>query len=706
MTGRYDPAIIAIAVFVAAITTYSTIGLARRIASDELAHWKRVAWLFGISCVTGTSIWALQFISMIAFRWDVPIGYAFQPTLVSWLLAIAATSIGVRRACSVAPSRVQILRAGSVAGLGIALSQYMGTSSMQMAPALGFKPVLISASALICVIIVTAAVALVSKLRTPDFGLYQGKRIGASLGIGLVAPAGPCFGIEAMRLTPGSVSLAVDSLLSTKHFDPMLVAGGLALICLLVIGITHFIAYTGARAEHRIAALLSRLEVANRNLSWLARHDPLTGLPNRTLLKERMEEAFDAARRSRSQVAVLLIDLDGFKPVNDNLGHHVGDAVLCEVARRLRGQVRSVDTIARFGGDEFILMMQKLDQRSVALNAAQRVVEAISEPIFHSGHEIAISASVGIAMFPEDGDENRILVAADTAMYESKQSGRATWRCYSSQMERGQQDLVALQRDLRHALDNDEFELYYQPKLDLRTGTITAAEALIRWHHPVDGLRLPGTFIPVAERLGLINPIGDWLIETACRQAVAWQRQGLHICVAVNVSPQQFRQRELVEKITRAAFRHGVRPSGLSIEITESTAMSDPAFAREAINRLSQLGIHAAIDDFGTGHSCLATLRDLPVRQLKIDKSFVADLGVRPRAKDIMRAVIELARALDLEVVAEGVETQPQARMLEELGCDVLQGYLISRPAPANKVIALLNRSISIESLGEAVNSA
>ena len=431
-----------------------------------------------------------------------------------------------------------------------------------------------------------------------------------------------------------------------------------------------------------------QLESANEELRRRAFIDPLTGLPNRMLFEDRLLHAMQRydrdddsrARREPCKLAVLFVDLDGFKPINDMLGHAVGDEVLKEAARRLRTATRDSDTVARIGGDEFVLLAEDVSDVADCASLANRVIQVLAQPLEVQGHQVTLSGSVGVALYPEHGDRMKLVQNADAAMYTAKRAGGNTYALFESRMNEGLQEQLSLQHDLRHALERGELQLHYQPKIDARLGRLQGVEALLRWHHPTRGMVGPNVFIPIAERFGLINGLGNWVIEESCRQMRVWADEGLSMNVAINLSVHQLRTEELVPRIESALARYQVMPSQLLCEITESVAMEDIESTQRAFEALSRIGVYLSIDDFGTGYSSLSYLRQLPARQLKIDRSFVADIEVRPDARAIVGAVIQLAHQLGLRVVAEGVETEGQRDILLVLQCDELHGYLLARP--------------------------
>jgi diguanylate cyclase (GGDEF)-like protein len=443
-----------------------------------------------------------------------------------------------------------------------------------------------------------------------------------------------------------------------------------------------------------VAALKQRdqsLERVNAELLHQASHDSLTGLANRVLFAERLKEAVSQQR----PFAVCVLDLDRFKLINDSLGHGAGDALLKLVARRLLGVIRSDDAVARAGGDEFLLLLRDVSSLEEIERLVNRWIESLAESCRLQENELHVSSSIGIARFPVDGGTGEDLLArADEAMYHAKQNGRNTYRFFDAGAMGFTRERLTIEADLRHAVSSGQFELHYQPKIDIASGEIRSVEALLRWQHPVRGRMMPGEFISIAEDTGLILPIGDWVIREACRQTRHWQLQGLpFLRVAVNVSPMQFRQSNFLHVVSEALSSNSLDPSSLEIELTEATLMSNAEKSVSMLERLSQLGVVVSIDDFGTGYSSMSYLQRFPIDKLKIDRSFIRDLNSNPDDASIVRAIISLAHGLRLKVVAEGVESAGQLELLKRMGCDQYQGFLRSPAVPASEVEALLTEN-------------
>ncbi len=491
----------------------------------------------------------------------------------------------------------------------------------------------------------------------------------------------------ALLLTvAASVSADADPASSPAWAEALLVAA------LVGIAMTMLEALHGAAAREE--------EPTRRTASVVPLVDSLTQLPTRVYFEDRLAAAATKADANASRLALLFIDLDGFKPVNDTYGHSIGDLVLEQVGQRLKAMSRGKDVVARVGGDEFLLLLGHVTSQEGIAHVADRLIQGLSQPYAADGREVMISCSVGIAMYPDGCSHAKLIARADAAMYASKRSGGSKHCFYSNAMDADAEAQFELLRDLRKAVVAKEFELFYQPKIDAKSGKVTAVEALLRWKHPSRGLLLPNTFIPIAERFGLIGAIGNWVIEDACRQSRQWREKGVRMRVAINLSAHQMRQDDIVERITDALQAHKIHPSLLTCEITESAAMEDTKTTQATFRRLGELGTHLSIDDFGTGYSSLGYLRKLPAEELKIDRSFIMDVEHSADARAVVDAVIKLAHALGLKVVAEGVENQRQQQILVGMGCDELQGFLFAKPMSAR---ALMLWAVNDRSEGASV---
>ncbi|PUA30900.1 MAG: diguanylate cyclase [Cellvibrio sp. 79] len=439
-------------------------------------------------------------------------------------------------------------------------------------------------------------------------------------------------------------------------------------------------------SERKLAE--NALREQQSRLNYMAFHDSLTSLPNRSLFYDRIYHGLARARRSDSKVALMLLDIDRFKIINDSLGHDAGDVLLKAIAMRLNEGVRDMDTVARLGGDEFVVVLEGIHDTEDVVFVANKLLSTLSRPLEISGHTLTTTVSIGVSIFPEDGaDTDELLKNADIAMYKAKEAGKNNCQFYTKGMNATAVNYLLLENDLRRAVEQQQLTLYYQPQVDLQTGEMMGVEALVRWQHPDRGLVSPAHFIPLAEETGLIVPIGEWVLREACRQQKAWLDVGKRVGkVAVNLSPRQFRQKNFPGKVEAILKETGLEAKHLELEITESCAMEHAGETINQLNQLNQMGMFLAIDDFGTGYSSLAYLQRFPIQKLKIDRSFINDIHDDHNDAAIAKSIIGLAHNMQMRVVAEGVETEPQAEWLREMGCDQAQGFLYSKPMTAKQL--------------------
>jgi diguanylate cyclase (GGDEF)-like protein/PAS domain S-box-containing protein len=454
----------------------------------------------------------------------------------------------------------------------------------------------------------------------------------------------------------------------------------------------------GRRYVVSMAQDVSERKAAQEQIEFLAYHDALTRLPNRLLAKDHLEQAILAAERESCVVALMFVDLDKFKTINDSLGHVIGDGLLKGVAARLRECLRDTDTLSRQGGDEFLIVLNNMRDTESITVVVEKILARLAEPFVIDQHELAISLSIGIAVYPNDGkDFDTLLKQSDTAMYQAKESGRNTYRFHTEQMNTDAVEHLRMRNGLRRALEHGEFILHYQPQISLASGAVIGAEALIRWNHPELGMVPPGRFISIAEDSGLIVPMGDWVLREACRQAVAWRKAGLpEMLVAVNLSAVQFKRGDVEKCVTEALNESGLNPALLELELTESILIKDPEKVLATVHQLKMLGVKFSIDDFGTGYSSLSYLKRFNVDKLKIDQSFVRDMADDPNDAAIVNAIIQMAKSLNLTTIAEGVEDARQLELLRQQHCDEVQGYHFARPMPADEFVKFISSYISL----------
>ncbi len=487
--------------------------------------------------------------------------------------------------------------------------------------------------------------------------------------------------------------------------DPIVVSASTSIddIATIIIdrGMQHMVSGFIVAADGRYAGIANGHDLLNEitqrkqaELYYLAHYDQLTGLPNRMLFADRLDQACREAGRRKSLVALMFIDLDRFKQVNDSLGHSAGDQLLRDVAQRLGNSARDCDTVARLGGDEFAIIAEDLHEGEDAERLAERIVVALRGPFNLMGQEVCISASVGIAIYPRDDAEvSGLLAKSDAAMFEKKRNGRNGFRRYTEGLHIGSIDRLALETDLRRAVEQGEFALHFQPQINLATGQVIGVEALVRWRHPVRGLLSPGQFIEIAEETGLIVPLGLWVLRQACLQARVWAEAGApRLRVSINVSAMQFREPGFCRSVENVVKEAGIDPACIELELTESIVMHHGGEVQLTLEKLKGIGVHLAIDDFGTGFSSLSYLRRFPIDRLKIDQSFTRDIDRTPVNESIVRAVVALARSLSLDLTAEGAETEAEVAALRACGCNEAQGYFFLRPSTAESFMAWLKQ--------------
>ena len=681
VSASYSPALVLISLCVAILASYTALDLSGRIAT---ARGRAVyLWIAGGALAMGFGVWSMHFIGMLALELPLALGYDLGLTLWSLLVAILSSGFALWLVSQPRLPALQLLFGALIMGAGISAMHYSGMAALRMQPGIDYDPALFGLSLVIAVGASAAALSIAFRLRrqTPYVRLMRG---GAAVIMGLAIVGMHYTGMAAANFPIGSFCGAAIDGLSGNGLDNLVLVSSLAV---LVIALLTSI--FDARLDARTAALADSLTLANEELTQLALHDTLTGLPNRILLADRIGQAMSKVAEQGGCFSLMFIDLDGFKPVNDAFGHHLGDRLLREVALRLREQLRSQDTLARIGGDEFVLLVRLLEPDD-APQVAARQVGLLSRAFRVDEHELLISASVGIALYPGNGlTAEELLMNADAAMYHAKGAGKNGYSFFDASMNTNARKQLQLLQDLRQALELQQFRLHYQPKFDASNSRPVGAEALLRWEHPQQGLLLPENFIDLAEKTGLIIPIGDWVLNEACRQMRIWFDQGYsHWRIAVNLSALQFCYSGLVDSVVAALERHRLPANSLTLEITETTAMSDADASMVVLQRLSQMGVDLSIDDFGTGYSSLMYLKRLPANELKIDRGFVRDLEHDSDDAAIVSAIVALGQALGLRIVAEGVETDTQQSFLTTLGCDALQGFLLGEPLPAEQFMA------------------
>ncbi|MFJ2969292.1 putative bifunctional diguanylate cyclase/phosphodiesterase [Pseudomonas fulva] len=679
LTASYSSSLVLISLCVAILASYTALDLAGRIATAR--GYAASLWMIGGALAMGTGIWSMHFVGMLALQLPVELGYDLTLTACSLLIAVLSSGFALWLVSQPSLPFLQLALGALIMGAGIASMHYTGMAALRMTPGIDYDPSLFMASLLIAVGASAAALWTAFRLRRQTPYVRQIRGLAAVL-MGIAIVGMHYTGMAAAGFPQGSFCGALpDGLEGDGLVSLVLITTFAVLLVALLTSVLD------ARLEARTAALARSLTLANQELTQLALHDTLTGLPNRSLLADRIELAISKVAEQGGCFALMFIDLDGFKPVNDAFGHHAGDLLLKAVATRLRGHLHSQDTLARIGGDEFVLLVE-LQDPSDAMNVAIKQVNLVSRPFRVAEHDLQLSASLGIVLYPGNGqDQHELLRNADAAMYHAKRVGKNGYSFFDASMNRNARQQLQLLQDLRLAVAAGQFRLHYQPKFDAKRCQPIGAEALLRWEHPQHGLLAPDRFIGLAEKTGLIIPIGDWVLDEACRQMRLWLDEGIEGWrIAVNLSAIQFCHAGLLDSVARALERHALPANCLTLEITETTAMSDVEVSLTVLQQLSDMGVDLSIDDFGTGYSSLMYLKRLPANELKIDRGFVRELEDEGEDAAIVSAIVALGRALGLRIVAEGVETSSQQAFLTRLGCDSLQGYLLGRPVPAEQL--------------------
>lgn len=664
----------------AIFASFTALNLTDRVTASK--GWVARLWLSSGALAMGVGIWAMHFLGMLAFRLPIPMGFDPGITFLSALIAIASAAFALWMVCQNALSPVRLVIGSFIMGAGVCGMHFTGMAAMRMNPAIHYIPSLLALSVVIAIVASGLALWLGFHLRNRTKHRIPVLAAAAAV-MGLAISGMHYTAMAAAQFRVGSVCEVPRIGASREWLAAIIIIVAMSIILMaLVTAVLDF------RLQSRTEILSSSLEIAHSKLQFLALHDSLTKLPNRTLFEDRLEREKQNAIRIRSLLAVLFLDLDEFKEVNDTFGHQTGDQLLLELSHRLQDEVRRTDTLARLGGDEFVLLARSTSPDETT-HLADRLITAVQKPFVIAGQKLQISASIGIALFDGRSQSQEDLVKnADVAMYRAKEMGRNRYCFFEKSMDEALQRKRDQLRDLRFALKRGEFLLHYQPKFGSSTGQILGMEALLRWRHPSRGFIPPNQFIPLAEQTGLILQIGEWVLDEACRQIAEW-RAAFHSDwhVSVNLSPRQFTHHRLVRLVQETLQRHKLAPEALTLEITESSAMEDVESSTVILQQLSDMGVRISIDDFGTGYCSLLYLKRLPAHELKIDRAFVQNLSDDINDDAIIAAIVALGENLNLQVVAEGVETRSQFEFLTRLGCHGLQGYFLSPPMPPEQFV-------------------
>jgi diguanylate cyclase (GGDEF)-like protein len=683
MVGSYDYRLVALSVIVAFIASLAAFMLVARVFRSDAKTAQK--WLLIGGATMGTGIWSMHFIGMLAFTLPIPMGFSFDYTLLSWWIAVAVSWLALKLTSQYNLSGKILVIGGLVMGGGIASMHYTGMLAMHMTPSITYDSGLFVTSIFIAVGASIAALRILFSLRTQHIEHASLSKILAASVMAAAITGMHYTGMAAAQFPPNAVCGAAS------NYHAMMLAIIIALGTTGLIMATFIAAIVGSHKTNRRLASDLSVHDANEALSHLATHDALTQIPNRRGFQHQLEVSIERTLRIGNALALIFIDLDGFKPVNDKLGHHIGDELLLEVAKRLKGASRGGDIVARIGGDEFVALAEDIRTDNDVLPIATRLLQALQAPFMIEGHTINISASIGIALFPQDGDDaDKIIVAADMAMYRAKNAGKNQFCFYAQESESNTNQLQELQYALRNAIDEHALSLCFQPIIDRSSGLLVGAEALLRWQHPTKGDISPAIFVPLAEQSGLMIPIGEWVIEESCRLVCHLDKKGMSLNMSINLSAQQCRNEHLAEYVKKSLKQFNLSPNRLIFEISESVLNEGGHHLSGPLTALGATGVHIAMDNFGTGDIGLSRLQELPLQEIKLDRTLMEPMTTDHQARQIMRAMIQLAHAVGAQVVATGVETEAQRAMLTEMQCDRLQGFLFTKPVSADVLMQII----------------
>lgn len=676
----WDPVLIGISFVVAFIASFIALDSAGKVAISS--RRESTFWRLSGGATLGMGIWSMHFIGMLAMKMSMPINYHFSLTAFSFLIALISATLAINIAISGQTlSTKRLIVATSLLSTGVVAMHYVGMVAIVEHVAIRWQFSLILLSVVIAIIASGIGLWLAFHLRQNTRRALINRLI-AALVMALAIASMHYTGMGAATFTHFGHT-AHDGL-STLELSIWVCA-----ITLVILGIMLVISMVDSQL--RTSRLADNLHQLNCQLEHQVHFDALTGLANRTQIDACLQTCLRHSKLHQQHFSLVFIDLDRFKIVNDTWGHHIGDQLLIASTQRIYSCLDDTMTLARLGGDEFILLVPNSNREAISV-LMTRIACAVKEPFTLFGHTIRVSLSAGSSLYPEHGSTlHELKVKADTAMYHVKQAGRNGWAIYTPEMEAIADTPPTFLQELSQALERNQFELWYQPKYTAGDHSLTGFEALLRWHHPERGILLPAEFLPALEETGLIIPVGTWVLQQACRQLYQWKSQGhTEWTLAVNLSPAQFEQPDIVDIVCNALAQYQLSPAHLTLELTESTALKSLKRSVEVLNAFADLGITVSIDDFGTGYSNILMLKSLPARELKIDRIFVKDISENSKNTKIVSTIIDIAHSMNMCVVAEGIETQEQETLLTQMGCGVLQGFLYAKPLPAHKIYELI----------------
>jgi diguanylate cyclase (GGDEF)-like protein len=666
LQGSYNTLLVAISFLIAVLASYAALELSFRTYTSQ--HGSKWIWLLSGAIAAGTGIWAMHFVGMLAYSLPIPIGFDPWITLASWCAPVLFSAFALSFVHKPEIARWEFALSSLLMGLAIAGMHYLGMFAMRMVPPIQWNLLLVAISILIAVGLSGAAIWTLRHMLTEKKANSYLLKICIAILLGTAIWTMHYTGMWAASFPANSVCLSADQL--NSDWLPTLVT----VPTVFLLGVSSAIAYYDRRRlEHQI----------------LAETDALTGFKNRRYLQKFLPQLLQQTQSKGQSLHLAYLDLDGFKLINDTMGHDVGDSVLVIVSKRICDCLRRGDQIIRMGGDEFVLLLTDAQDASIE-HILNRILGALHEPMQIGNHTVQISGSIGLAKHNNNLEADPFLIQADNAMYHAKHNGRNRWQRFTENMDKERIHAAEIHKGLLTALERHEFRLFYQPKYSCYGRRIVGLEALLRWKDSQDVWHAPSEFIEIAEKTGLIVALGDWVLDEACRQINCWVERGLEIPIAINVSALQIRGDGITSKVIRALALHHVEARLLTIEVTESTAVDDPEQALLIFKELQNLGVTISIDDFGTGYSSLSYLKDFPATEIKIDRAFVSDVATNNQAKELLKAIIVMGHALGMTVVAEGVEDETTAAIMEELNCDIVQGYYFAKPLPVDEIEAML----------------
>ncbi|KAA0540814.1 putative bifunctional diguanylate cyclase/phosphodiesterase [Citrobacter portucalensis] len=683
----WDPVLIGISFVVAFIASFIALDSAGKVAISN--RRESTFWRLSSGATLGMGIWSMHFIGMLAMKMSMPINYHFSLTAFSFFIALISATLAINIAISGNTfSTKRLVVATGILSAGVVTMHYVGMYAIIEHVAILWSHSLILLSVMIAIVASGVGLWLAFHLRqNTRRALFN--RLVAALIMALAIASMHYTGMGAATFT--HFGHTVHNGLSTLELSVWVCA-----VTLVILGIMLVVSMVDSQL--RTSRLADNLHQLNCQLEHQVHFDALTGLANRTQIDACLQACLQHSKLHQHQFALVFIDLDRFKVVNDTWGHHIGDQLLIATTQRIYNCLDDTMTLARLGGDEFILLVPDCNKEDITA-LLTRIAAAIGDPFTLFEYTIRVSLSAGSSIYPEHGSTlHELKVKADMAMYHVKQAGRNGWAIYSPEMEAIADTPPTFLQELSQALEHDQFELWYQPKYTAGDHSLTGFEALLRWHHPERGMLLPAEFLPALEETGLIIPVGKWVIQQACQQLHQWKLQGhAEWTLAVNLSPSQFEQHDIVDVVCSALAQYQLSPAYLTLELTESTALKNLKRSAEVLNAFSALGITVSIDDFGTGYSNILMLKSLPARELKIDRVFVKDISENSKNTKIVSTIIDIAHSMNMQVVAEGIETQEQEILLTQMGCGVLQGFLFAKPLPAHQIHELIPTESNIK---------